>query len=332
MPNLVVTSRDELTDALAQHAQHSTYHIIIDSPAGVWLPLELPGGNLARVSVRGVSSVGPVRGSATVSGVWGSATVRDVRGSATVRDVWGSATVSGVWGSATVSGVWGSATVRDVRGSATVRDVRGSATVSGVWGSATVRDVWGSATVRDVRGSATVRDVGGSATVRDVWGTAILRLHDNATATNIGPYVTVLVHSKTVTVDGGHIIDLYSLDGSDPATWCALAGVTIDDAGAHLYKAVDDNYMAGHEYTPTAYPVGVTVTDPAWRPGVRGCGYGLHACPTPRMARDHFSGASRFLEVVVPVAELVPIDETKCKSRSVYVVCEVTVDGERVSA
>jgi len=135
-----------------------------------------------------------------------------------------------------------------------------------------------------------------------------------------------------VTVDGGHIVDLYSLDKSDPATWCALSGVTVDEDGAHLYKAVDDNYNAGHSYKLTQYPIGQTVTDPAWKPKFPGCGYGLHTCPTPRQALDHMWSAKRYLEVVVPVADLVPIDESKCKSQSVRVLREVTVDGTPVVA
>ena len=107
-----------------------------------------------------------------------------------------------------------------IQGASCVGPVRGSATVRGVWGSATVRDVWGSATVRDVRDSATVSGVRGSATVRDVWGgCAIVGVHDHARVLDVGPHVTVHLYSATATVDGGVIIDLSTLDLTDPQTW-----------------------------------------------------------------------------------------------------------------
>ena len=58
----------------------------------------------------------------------------------------------------------------------------------------------------------------------------------------------------------------------------------------------------------------------------------LHTCPTPRMARDHYRAATRYLEVSVPLADLRPIDDTKAKSPTVTVVREVTIDGDEVTA
>ena len=365
MSEIIVTSQDELDAALDEHGDDLTAHIVIDSPAGVRLSLVRETPNRARVSVRGVSQVGPVGGSATVSGVRDSATVRDVRDSATVRGVRDSATVRDVWDSATVSGVGDSATVRDVRGSATVRDVRGSATVRDVWDSATVSDVWGSATVsgvrdsatvRDVRGSATVSDVGGSATVRDVWGsatvsdvwgsatvsdvggsatvrgvvgTASLRLSDCATAEHVGPHVTVMVHSVHVTVDGGHIVDLSGLDQHDPEMWIDLVGARRDGDAVLLYKAVDDDYMAGHGHIVTRHPVGETVTATDWRAD-HDCGGGLHVSPTPYQARSYATRATRMLLVRVPVATLRSIGLDKCKTPTLTVVREVTLDGDEI--
>jgi hypothetical protein len=221
--------------------------------------------------------------------------------------------------------------VRDVRGSATVRDVWDSATVRDVGGSATVRDVGGSATVRDVGHSATVRDVRGSATVRDVWGTASLRLYDHSTASDIGPHVTVIVHTPTVTVTGGHIIDLSTLDDGDPRTWAEVTGAKITGRDGHetvhLFKAVDEHLNAGHSYRLTAYPIGQDVTAPDWVP-TRQCGHGLHASPRPRLALGYYPDAARMLEVTVPLADLIPLGDDKAKARTVHVVREVTLTGD----
>ena len=221
---------------------------------------------------------------------WGSAAVR-AGGWATVR-AWGWATVE-AWGSATVE-AYGSATV----------EAYGSATVE-AWGSATVR-AWDLATVR-ASGSATVR-ASGSATVEAT------------------PYVAVHLFSADATVSGGVVIDIAALDQHDPRTWCDLHGVTIDDDGnAHLYKAVDDNLTAGHSWTPTAYTLGSDPRCNQWLAN-NSCGFGLHICPTARQARDHYSDATRYLEVTAPLASLRPIDATKCKAPTVHVLREVDLN------
>jgi len=224
--------------------------------------------------------------------------------SATVR-AGGSATVK-AWGSATVE-AWDSATVK----------AGGSATVE-AWDSATVK-AWGSATV-EAGGSATVK-AGGSATV-EAWDSATVRAWDSATV-RATPYVAVHLHSAQATIHGGVIIDITGLELTDPQTWCAYHGVEVDDEGwAHLYKAVDDQLVAGHQWVPTAYTLGADITPDVWRDD-HDCGGGLHACPRPSQARDHYPDATRYLEVTCPVDQLRPIDDTKAKAPRLHVLREV---------
>ena len=218
------------------------------------------------------------------------------------------------------AGVW--ITIGDDHG----QDVRAS-------GSATV-EAWGSATVR-ASDSATVR-ASDSATV-EASDSATVRASGSATVC-AAPYVAVHLFSARATVTGGVVIDIASLDQNNPRTWCELHGVTIDDDGnAHLYKAVDDNLTAGHSWTPTAYAIG---SDPRCNQWLANncCGFGLHVCPTAWQARDHYSDATRYLEVTALVASLRPIDATKCKAPTVHVLREVDLnmrpvkenaDGER---
>ena len=335
MTEIIVKTQAELDAALARDdIDDDTHKIIIDSQAGVWITIDDDHGQDVRAS-----------GSATV---WasGSATVW-ASGSATV---WASdsATVEAL-DSATVEAL-GSATVRALD-SATVRAC-GSATVR-AWGSATV-EASDSATVRALDsatvlacGSATVRACD-SATVlacgsATVWAcdsatveasdSATVRACDSATVQASGsatveaaPYVAVHLFSARATVTGGVVIDIASLNQNDPRTWCELHGVTIDDDGnAHLYKAVDDNLTAGHSWTPTTYTLGSDPRCNEWLDS-NACGFGLHICPTAWQARDHYSDATRYLEVTAPLASLRPIDATKCKAPTVHVLREVDLN------
>ena len=188
--------------------------------------------------------------------------------------------------------------------------------------SATVR-AYASATV-EAHGPATVRAYD-SATVR-AYGSATVWAHDSATV-RASDWAAVHIHSSRATVTGGRIIDITDLDLTDPWTWCKYHGIYIDDdGGAHLYKAVDSDLRAGHFWRLTTYTIGATIKPDQWRDNHQ-CGYGLHASPTPRQARSHYPEATRFLEVVCPVADLRPIDAAKAKAPLFLVLREVSLTG-----
>ena len=293
MTTTTVTAQTALDAALANPGID---RIVIDGPADIWLAVRTDRTDVT-LGVRGASNVGPVRGSASIRGVWDSASISDVGGSASISGVGGSASISGVGGSASISGV------------------RGSASISGVWDSASISDV---------RGSASISGVGG--------GCAIVGVHDHAVLTGIGPHVSVHLYSAQATVDGGRIIDLTSLDLRDPGIWCDFHGVHVDDEGrAHLFKAVDNDLAAGHCFRRTVYQLDTEVFAPDWRDD-HSCGGGLHISPRPVQARSYNPDATRFLEVVVPLADLRPIDATKAKVPAVRVLREVDIHGQPYEA
>lgn len=228
----------------------------------------------------------------------------------------------------------------EVSGDAMV-EVSGDAMVK-AFGNATIR-AWGRAYV-DAFGNATVIALD-LATVR-AWDTSTVKAWDNSTVNacenstvrawdnatvKAGICVAVYVHSKTVTHQGGVIIDMTTINAKDPETWCAIHLVEVDEDGqAHLYKALDADLNAGHDYRLTQYPIGHVVDDTAnWVDNNR-CGGGLHVSPTPWMANSYYEEASRFVEVCCPVEELRPIDKAKAKAPRLRVLREVTLDGSPI--
>ena len=197
-------------------------------------------------------------------------------------------------------------------------------------GSATVR-AYGSATV-EASGSATVRaydsatvEAYGSATV-EAYGSATVRAYDSATV-RASSHVATHLHSQSVTVTGGVVIDVSALDLTDPTTWADYSGVDHTDRHATVFKAVDDTLNAGQGYTITAYPIGGTVAAPDWRANAS-CGHGLHFGATPHQALRYYNGTgpARYLECRVELDTLVPLGD-KCKAPSCEVVREVDVMG-----
>ena len=228
----------------------------------------------------------------------------------------------------------------EVSGDAMV-EVSGDAMVK-AFGNATIM-AWGRAYV-DAFGNATVIALD-LATVR-AWDTSTVKAWDNSTVNacenstvrawdnatvKAGICVAVYVHSKTVTHQGGVIIDMTTINAKDPETWCAIHLVEVDEDGqAHLYKALDADLNAGHDYRLTQYPIGHVVDDTAnWVDNNR-CGGGLHVSPTPWMANSYYEEASRFVEVCCPVEELRPIDKAKAKAPRLRVLREVTLDGSPI--
>lgn len=145
------------------------------------------------------------------------------------------------------------------------------------------------------------------------------------------PYVAVHLHSARATVEGGVVIDIASLDLTDPAVWCGMQGVDITDGRAVVYKAVNDDLRS--EHGNTNYPLGGTVTAPDWRNDGK-CGGGLHFGPTPKHAQAYNSAATRFLACSIPVDAAcgIPGGTAKIKARECVVLYEVDVDGKPIEA
>ncbi|MGN6721529.1 MAG: DUF7666 domain-containing protein [Marmoricola sp.] len=147
-----------------------------------------------------------------------------------------------------------------------------------------------------------------------------------------GKYVAVRLHSGRATVEGGVVIDITQLDLDGHQDWADYHGVKTEGGELIVYKAVNDDLRSGRGF---AYPIGETVTDPAWKPG-NFCGGGLHFSPSPAQAKAYFTDATRFLKCAVKVDELSIIDgadtyETpKLKAKSARVLCEVDIHGDEV--
>ena len=163
---------------------------------------------------------------------------------------------------------------------------------------------------------------------RGVW----LTVSDSATV-RAGRYVAVHLHSQSVMLSGGVVIDMTALDRSDPATWCDLNGIDVtEDGRALVYKAVDADLTAGHGYAVTAYPVGETVTALDWGTEPE-CGRGLHFGRSPIAAAKYHRGDTgpRYLACEVDLTEVVVLDD-KIKARSCLVLHEVDRHGREITA
>ena len=304
MTTVHVCTQKELDEALTNPKWHE---IVVCSPKDVWLNIRDSHGKNVEVS-RDATVM--ISGDTRVT-AFGDATV-EVSGDATVR-AFENATVS-AFDNSTVR-AWDRATVRAF----------GDATVSAV-DHATVKAL-GYATV-NACDDATVT-AWDHATVK-AWGRASVNAYGSATV-KAGTCVTVHVHSKTVAHQGGVVIDLTAINANDPETWCAMNLVEVDEDGqAHLYKALDADLNAGRYYRLTHYPIGQVVDDSANWVDNNKCGGGLHASPTPWLAKTYYMEASRFVEVCCPLKELRPIDKAKAKAPRFRVLREVTVDGSPI--
>ena len=317
MTKVYVSTQEELDEALANPKyEYEWYEIVICSPKGVWLTIRDSLGKDVYVS-----------GEATVE-VSGEATVKAME-NATVN-AWNRASVN-AWNHATVK-AFGDARVKafdDVTVEAfgnSIVTVRDNASVNAL--ERADIDAFDNATV-NACGYATV-SAWDRASVR-AWNRATVDAWEDVTV-EAGIFVAVYVHSKTVTHEGGVIIDITLIDANDPETWCAMNLVEVDEDGqAHLYKALDADLNAGRNYRRlTNYPIGHIVDDTVnWVDDNR-CANGLHASPTPWLAKGHYEEASRFVEVCCHVKELRPIDSSKAKAPRLRVLREVTVDGSPV--
>ena len=291
----IVRTQAELDAAIAEGASD----IVISSPEGVWLTIwesaHVEARESAHVAAWGSAHV-EARESAHVV-ARGSAHVV-ARGSAHV-EAWGSAHVV-AWESAHVV-AWESAHVV-------------------AWGSAHVV-AWGSAHVA-AWGSAHV----------EAWGSTHVEAWESSHVV-ASSLVAVHLHSTRVRVEGGVVIDVAALELTDAATWCDFHGVSVVDDVATLFKALDDEFAAGHGYHPTTYTVGASMVCDDWTP-TNDCGGGFHLGPTTSHATAYRPDAKRWVRVEVPLSDLRPIlDGTpKCKARTCRVVAEVDRWGVDVPA
>ena len=155
---------------------------------------------------------------------------------------------------------------------------------------------------------------------------AILR--DNSRAT-LKKFTVAWKKSVDVTTTGtGNVIDMSAVDLSNPDEWAEYVGANVDEEGqVHLYKAVDDNLESAYSHGKFTYEIGSIVQPETWSENNR-CGNGIHLCPSPKHARDHFPRATRFLEVTCDAATFMPIDASKIKASEAFVLREVDINGD----
>ena len=302
MTETTVVNQVELDAALTS----GTSVIYIDSPAGVWLTLA--ASDSSRVEASDSSRVE----------AWGSSRVVARDSSRVVaRD------------SSRVE-AWGSSRV-EARGSSSVV-ARGSSSVV-AWDSSSVV-AWDSSRV-EARGSSSVEARDSSSV--EAWGSSSVEARDSSSvvardssSVEAGTHVAVHLHSQRVTITGGVVIDMTTIDHTDPATWAGLHGATISRGSIVLFKATDETLTAGQAYTPVTYKIGETITAADWRDDNQ-CGGGLHLSPSPSCARQYRPDAKRYVAVRVKLADLRPISDggaPKVKVRSCEVLHEVDVYGE----
>lgn len=149
-------------------------------------------------------------------------------------------------------------------------------------------------------------------------------------------YTAVHLHSQHVQLDAnGAVIDMTSIDISDPHEWCVVRGVkteTIEtEIGAveiaWVYKAVNDAWTTDRG---TIYNPGSTPEAPDWEPTDK-CGRGLHFGVTPSHSAEYYTEATRYVRCGVSLDECVGVGD-KLKARRVLIPCvEVDRYGMEVS-
>jgi hypothetical protein len=187
---------------------------------------------------------------------------------------------------------------------------------------------YGSSTVRAC-GSSTVTAYG-SSTVR-AYGSSTVRAYGSSTVRACGS-VAVHLHSATVNLSGGVVLDHTKVLDHTAKEWCEYHGVKVERGIATLYKAVNEKWTTsrGVDYSPGSLP---SCAD--WS-GTNECGGGLHFGPTPVHALAYHPEAKKFVAVGVRVSELRPItgvgDTAKAKAKRVVRACvEVDIDGLEIA-
>ena len=193
----------------------------------------------------------------------------------------------------------------------------GSASVSAS-GSASVR-ASGSASV-SAFDSASVSAFD-SASV-SAFDSASVRAYDSATV-SASKFVAVHLHSTRVTLSGGVVIDLTTLDLTDPQTWAEYHGLHVVDGIVQVFKAVNDRWTTdrGIDYSPGALPEAAD-----WA-ATRDCGNGLHFGHTPDHATRYHMAATRWVRCGVRLADIIVLDDKIKAPRAVTPCVAVDRDG-----
>ena len=169
----------------------------------------------------------------------------------------------------------------------------------------------------------------------DLWDSSSADLRDNSRAilwckssADLKKFTVAWKKSVDATITGsGHVIDMTAIDLSKREDWTKYTGALVDEDGQiHLYKAVDDNLESAYSHGEFTYEIGSTVQPRTWLKN-NWCGAGIHLCPSPQHARDHFPDATRFLEVTCDADTFMPIDTSKIKTAQAYVLREVDICG-----
>jgi hypothetical protein len=203
------------------------------------------------------------------------------------------------------------------------------------------RGVWLEVTAYD---SSTVRACG-SSTVR-AYDSSTVRAYDSSTVTACGsstvraygsstvrasPLVAIHLHSATVNVTGGVVLDHSKQSDFNGWQWCEYHGVKVESGIATVFKAVNAKWTTdrGVDYSPGSLPSCDDFAD------TDECGGGLHFGPTPFHALAYHPDATRFVACGVEVSTLRPINGStaKCKAPRVVRACvEVDIDGKEIAA
>ena len=192
-----------------------------------------------------------------------------------------------------------------------------------LWGNSSAI-LWGNSRA-DLRGNSSAILWGNSRAI--LWGNSSADLRGNSSA-DLKKFTVAWKKSVDATITGtGHVIDMTAIDLSKREDWTKYTGALVDEDGQiHLYKAVDDNLESAYSKDKFAYTVG-SIVEPEWWEDNNFCGNGIHLCPSPQHARDHFPDAKRFLEVTCDAATFIPIDTSKIKTAQAYVLREVDICG-----
>ena len=182
----------------------------------------------------------------------------------------------------------------------------------------------------DVRayGSSTVQAYE-SSTVR-AYESSTVQAYGSSTV-QAGSFVAVHLFSAQVTINGGVIIDITTINNSDAKQWVDYHGAEINGDEVLLYKALSGDLVSGKTYdSRIEWPTSGVVSCDDWEP-TNECGGGLHLSPHPHQAACYCEPeAERMLLCSVKLEDIYPIPTyyaPKCKVPSVTVLREVALDG-----